>query len=151
MVDPMYAAQWQLLSGAGGIYNTNNFALNIASYNTLLQMRNTLSTDLSYYYDPEQKKLYINQSSGNIDKVTIEYVPRYNDVSDVKSDFWIDMIMRLSLALAKIAVGRIRSRFTQSSALWSQDGQNLLDEGKAELSDLRDRLVTSTSLNYPID
>lgn len=52
MVDPMYAAQWQLLSGAGGLYNTNNFALNIASYNTLLQMRNTLSTDLAFYYDP---------------------------------------------------------------------------------------------------
>jgi hypothetical protein len=44
--------------------------------------------------------------------ITIEYVCRYDNIEDIKSDYWIDILMRMSVALAKIAVGRIRSRFT---------------------------------------
>ena len=44
--------------------------------------------------------------------ITIEYFCRYDHIEDIKSDYWIDILMRMSVALAKIAVGRIRSRFT---------------------------------------
>ena len=83
--------------------------------------------------------------------ITIEYVPRYDDVSEITSDFWIDMLTRLCIAKAKIAVGRIRTRYSQSNALWAQDGETMLSEGNAELSDLHEKLEASTQLVYPVD
>ena len=54
-------------------------------------------------------------------------------------------------ALAKITLGRIRTRYTQSDALWTQDGAAILEEGTQELNDIRERLQKSTQLVYPID
>ena len=54
------------------------------------------------------------------------------------------MILRLSIALTKITLGRIRSRFTQSNALWAQDGETMLNEGNAELTDIREKLLASS-------
>jgi hypothetical protein len=57
----------------------------------------------------------------------------------------------MAVALGKIALGRIRTRYTQSNALWQQDGQLMLEEGNSEYNDLRERLQASTQLCYPID
>lgn len=151
VVDPMYASQWQLLTGTGNLYNFSDYAYNYASWNTLLQIRNTTSTDLIFRYDKTDEKLYINIATNFPQKITIEFVPRYDDVSDIKSDFWIDMLTRLCVALAKVALGRIRTRYTQTGAQWTQDGETMLNEGNAELTDLRERLVKATQLNYPVD
>ena len=67
-------------------------------------------------------------------------MPRFTDVSEVDNDFWIDVITRLSIAKAKIVVGRIRTRFTQSNALWTMDGETLLNEGNTEINALREYL-----------
>lgn len=133
------------------MYNFQNYAYNFSSWNTVQQIQNTLSTDLAYYFEDSEKKLYINTTLNIGDSVTIEYVPRYDSVEEVTSDFWIDVIMRLSKALSKIYVGRIRSRFTQSNALWAQDGETLLNEGNTELSELRTYLQTNTQLIYCYD
>jgi hypothetical protein len=149
--DPMYASQWQLLSGTGNMYNFNDYVYNYAAYNTLQQIRNTTSTDLAFRYDKSSNKLYINIATSKPQSVTIEYVPRYKDVSEITSDYWIDIIVRLATAIAKVTLGRIRTRYTQSNALWTQDGQQMLDEGNAELTDIREKLQASTQLCYPID
>ena len=57
----------------------------------------------------------------------------------------------LSVALMKIGLGRIRSRYTQSNALWTQDGEQLLNEGNEELTTLREQLRVASQLTYPID
>lgn len=149
--DPLYMSQIQVLAGAGGnIGLLNNYVDNYAAYNSLLQIRNTTSTDLLFKEDKADKKLYINV----VDipsKITIEYVPRFDAVEEVTSDYWIDIIMRLSVALMKIGLGRIRSRFTQSNALWAQDGEQLLSEGNEELTNLRETLRVASQLTYPID
>lgn len=149
--DPMYASQWQLLSGTGNMYNFNDYVYNYAAYNTLQQVRNTTSTDLAFRYDKSSNKLYINIATSKPQSVTIEYVPRYKDVSEITSDYWIDIIVRLATAIAKVTLGRIRTRYTQSNALWTQDGQQMLDEGNTELTDIREKLQASTQLCYPID
>lgn len=151
MMDPMYASQWQLLSGTGNLYNFSDYVYNYASWNTLLQIRNTTSTDLAFRFEKSSNKLYINVASNIPTAITIEYIPRYNDVSEIVSDYWIDMVVRLSVALAKVTLGRIRSRYVQSNALWTQDGDTLLNEGNTELSDIREKLLASTQLCYPID
>jgi hypothetical protein len=149
--DPMYASQWQLLSGTGNMYNFNDYVYNYSAYNTLQQIRNTTSTDLAFRYDKSSNKLYINIATSKPKSITIEYVPRFNDVSEITSDYWIDIIVRLATAIAKVTLGRIRTRYTQSNALWTQDGQQMLDEGTQELNDIREKLQTSTQLCYPID
>ena len=153
ITDPMYASQWQILSGigTGSITSLTDYTLNYSSWNTLLQLRNTTSTDLAFQFDKIENKLYINVSSNVPTSITILYVPRFDDVSQITSDFWIDVLIRMAVAQTKIVVGRVRSKFKQSNALWVLDGDALLQEGTAELSSLRDELRSSTQLVYGID
>lgn len=150
-VDPMYASQWQLLYGVGNINNFTNYAYNYASWNTLLQIRNTTSTDLAFRYDKMDEKLYINISGNIPTSITIEFIPRLDSVDEVVSDFWQDMLVRLAVANTKIAVGRVRTKFKQSNALWSLDGDSLLEEGNTELAALREELKAANQIVYPID
>jgi hypothetical protein len=84
-------------------------------------------------------------------QVTIEFVPRYDNVEEITSDFWIDVLMRMSKALTKITLGRVRGRYTQSNALWTSDADTMLQEGQTELSELRTYLADNTQLLFPID
>lgn len=149
-VDPLYMSQWQLLGG-NATTNISDWIHNYSSWNTMLQMRNTLSTDLLFRFDRHTNLLYINISSGKPDYITIEYVPRYDNVDEIVSDYWIDKLVQLATAITKVTIGRIRSRFTQSNALWAQDGEQLLNEGNEELSKLREELLNAHNLTYPID
>lgn len=150
-VDPLYASQWQLLSGTGNMYNFQDYIYNYASWNTLLQVRNTTSTDLAFKYDKSNNQLYINVATGFPTKITIEYVPRYEDVAEIESDYWIDVIMKLALAITKQTLGRIRSRYTQSNALYTQDGEAILAEGNQEYTTIIEYLKKNTQLCYGID
>ena len=149
-MDPMYVSQWQLLSGTGNLYNFQNYVYDYTAWNTLLQIRNTTSTDLAFRYDKASNKLYINIASNNPLSITIEYVPRYDTVDEVVSDYWIDILIKLALAIAKITVGRIRTRYVQQNALWAND-TNILQEGLDEYSQLQQYLQANLQLVYPID
>lgn len=149
-VDPMYLGLWQMVSGYGNIYNLNDWSYNYAAWNTALQIRNTLSTDLIFRFDKSTNNLYINCAFDRPTTITIEYVPIYQDVEEITSVFWQDILFRMSLALTKIVIGRIRTKFTQSNALWSLDA-NILTEGQEELNALREQLNSSTQLVYGID
>lgn len=151
MNDPMYMQQWMIYSNGGSMYNLDNYVMNFLSYNTLLQMRNTISTDLSWKEDKEGKKLYINCAYDAPKMITIEYIPVYQSVEEIEDDYWTDQISRLSLALTKITLGRIRSYSTQTNAIWALDGDTLLQEGNAEAQDIRQRLVDNMNFMYPID
>ena len=72
-------------------------------------------------------------------------------VEDIESEYWEDILIRLSLALTKVTVGRIRTRYTQSNALWTQDGETILQEGQEELKELRQAMLDNSDLFYPID
>ena len=135
------------------IYNiTQDYTLNYTSWNTLQQIRNTASTDLSFYYDKSAEKLYINSVQlNNNTPITVEYVPRFENVEEITSDYWIDVIMKLSVALTKVILGRVRSKYTQNNALWTLDGSTLLQEGNAELAAIREQLRVHSQLFYPID
>lgn len=151
MVDPMLASQWQLMTGTGSLYNFSNYVFNYASWNTLLQIRNTTSTDLAWKYDKSTNRLYINIASNVPKAITVEFIPRFNDISEIVSDYWIDILVRMAVAIGKVTLGRIRTRYTQSNALWQQDGATILGEGTAELTELRSQLKADHNLFYPID
>ena len=150
-VDPMYAQQWLAFSSGGMNFRLQDYMLNYMSYSTLQQIRNTSSTDLAFKEDKTGNKLYINGNYEKPQRITIEYIPVLNDVELITSDYWADILKRLSLALVKGALGRIRTRFTQSNALWVQDGETLLQESNDEIKELREILRLNSSMFYPID
>jgi hypothetical protein len=149
--DPMYMQQWMIYSNGGSMYNLDNYVMNFLSYNTMLQMRNTISTDMSWKEDKEGKKLYINCAYDSPKFVTIEYIPVYQSVEEVEDDYWTDQIAKLSLALVKITLGRIRTYSKQSNAIWTLDGDTLLQEGTAEAENIRNHLIDNMNFMYPID
>lgn len=151
-VDPMYAQMMVAFGSSGGtIYNLQNYVLNYASYTTLSQMRNTVSTDLAFREDKSTHKIYINTSSGKPKFITIEFVPEFEDVNDIKTEYWQDMLQRMSLAMIKKTLGRIRTRFTLSNSPWQQDGETMLEEGTKELEEIREILRKNNSMFIPVD
>ena len=150
-MDPMYAQQWMVFSNAGTMYNLQDYVMNYAAWNTLSQVRNTISTDLAFREDKHACKLYINNNISSPGNITVEYIPKLRSVEDIKSDYWKDVLVRMSLDLVKIQIGRIRTKFTQSNALWTLDGDKLLEEGNTDLKELREILRANSNMVYPID
>lgn len=151
MGDPAYMQQWMLFSNGGTMYNLNDYILNFSAWNTLLRIKNTMSTDLSFIEDKHNNKLYINHYLDTPNQITVEYIPKLTDIEAIKSEYWIDILIRMSTAMTKIVLGRIRTRFTQSNPLWTQDGEKLLEEGNSERKELLEILRTNSNLIYDID
>lgn len=150
MSDPLYAQQFMIFSNAGTMFNLQDYVMNYAAWTTMCQTRNTISTDLSFREDKHNHKLYINSMS-TPGYVTIEFIPKLNSVEDIQSDYWQDILVKLSTAIVKVVLGRIRTRFTQSNALWAQDGEKLLEEGNTELKELRELLRVNSNLIFAAD
>lgn len=149
--DPIQMAQFAIFSNGGTMYNLNDYVLNYASWMTMYQIKNTMSTDLAFKEDRHNNKLYINSAMSAPHMITIEYIPKLRSVEDIKSDYWIDILIKFCVALTKIVLGRIRTRFTQSNALWVQDGEKILEEGNTELKELREVLRLNSNMIYLID
>lgn len=151
VLDPMYAQTWMAFTNGGTMYNLNDYFLNFAAYNTMLQLRNTTSTDMAFKQDHQKGLLYINAGFDKPAAVTIEYVPVFENVEDIKSNYWTDILRRMFLARTKVILGRIRTRYTANSSLWQQDGETILAEGQEELKNLEEILRVNSQIIYPID
>lgn len=151
MADPVMMQQWMIFSNAGTMYNLQDYVMNYAAWSTLSSIRNTLSTDCSFTEDKHNHKLYINSSLSSPGYVTIQYIPKLHNAEDIKSDYWQDILVRMSMAHTKIMLGRIRTRFTQSNAIWGLDGEKMLEEGTTDLKELREVLRSNSNLILPID
>ena len=149
--DPIQMAQFAIFSNGGTMYNLQDYVMNYASWMSMYQMKNTMSTDMAFREDRHNKKLYINKAMSTPAMVTIEYIPKLTDVEDIKSDYWIDILIKYCVALTKVVLGRIRTRFNQSNALWTQDGDKILEEGNTELKELRELLRLNSNMTYIID
>jgi len=148
--DPVQMAQFAIFSNGGTMYNLQDYVMNYASWMTMYQMKNTMSTDMSFTEDRHNKKLYINNYNAPR-MVTVEYIPKLTSVEDIQSDYWIDILIKYCVALTKVVLGRIRTRFTQTNALWTQDGEKILEEGNTELKELREILRVNSNMVYIID
>lgn len=151
MNDPVQLSQFAIFSNGGTMYSLQDYVMNYASWMTMHQMRNSMSTDMSFREDRHNKKLYINRAMSTPSMVTIEYIPKLRDVEDIQSDYWIDILIKYCVALTKVVLGRIRTRFSQSNALWTQDGDKILEEGNTELKELRELLRLNSNMTYLID
>ena len=151
MADPVMMQQWMIFSNAGTMYNLQDYVMNYAAWSTLSQVRNTLSTDCAFTEDKHNHKLYINNTLSSPGMVTVQYIPKLHSPEDIKSDYWQDILIRMSLARTKVILGRIRTRFSQSNAIWGLDGEKMLEEGSTELKELEEVLRANSNLVMPID
>ena len=150
-MDPLFTQQWMVFSNAGTMYNLTDYVMNYAAWTTLTQIRNTMSTDMAFRVDKQAHRLYINNNISNPSMVAVEYIPNLTDVEQIKSEYWQDILIRLATAYTKQILGRIRSRFVQSGALWTQDGDKMLQEGTDEINTIRETLRVNSNLNCIID
>ena len=147
-IDPM---TWTAFyNGSNGMVSGyTNYVDNYYAYTQTLKGLNVGDVKkLTFNYNKADEKLYINNNV-SCKSITIEYVPRYDNVDEITNDAWIDLLVRYSVANLKITLGRVRSRFNQSNALWTQDGEQLLEEGNAELAELRTYLDASATMLRP--
>jgi hypothetical protein len=151
MNDPIQMAQFAIFSNGGTMYNLQDYVLNYSSWMTISRIKNTMSTDLAFKENRHDNKLYISCGNSRPSMITIEYIPKLKSVEDIKSDYWLDILIKLCVAMTKVVLGRIRTRFTQSNALWTQDGDKILEEGNTELKELREILRVNSNLILLVD
>lgn len=106
----------------------------------MAQVRNTLSTDFQWKYDVDNQVIYCAHRDPRPTQVTVRYVPDYKDVSEIKSNTWLDYLIRMSEANMKKSLGRSRSKYTVEGSNVSLDGEILLQEANAELEKIREEL-----------
>ena len=133
------------VAAAVNVYSAigNTSSINIDPIMTemaMAQVRNTLSTDFQWNYDPDNQVVYCTHRDPRPSVVTIRYVPDYQDVSEIVNETWINYLIRLSEANMKKALGRSRSKYTVEGSNVSLDGEALLAEANAELETIREEL-----------
>ena len=125
-----------------GSYNLDGYV------NALLTKRNLniISTDMEFHWDGPNKKLYLVANPSKPSMVTIKFKPEYFSIEDIHEDYWDTQIRKLALGQCKIALGRIRSKYTSNSAKFQLDGNTLLTEGQTEVQEVRNRLDANRNL-----
>ena len=131
---------------------TNSFTLSDYARALMVQQnKNALSTDLDFMYDRKNEKLYLYEQKVTSNTVTLVYTPEYEDVSEIYEEFWINLLKRLSLAMTKEALGRIRGKYALNSATYNLDADQLLSEAQSELTEIRTFLNSNKDLLLPMD
>ena len=152
--NPNRVADFSDIYALSSVYNANTTSTSLLMsdylYRTQLhQLKSGMSTDLDFTYD--KPILHIATFYPRPDKVTIAYIPDFQDVSEVKEQFWINYINRLALANTKEALGRVRGKYKLSSSLYSLDGDTLVSEGIAERDAIRAELNDISDVVFPMD
>ena len=98
---------------------------------------NTLATDMEFYWDKPNRKLYVYANPNMPAQVTINFKPEYYSVEDIRESHWETQLRKLALGMCKIVLGRIRSKYKSNSAKFQLDGDTLLAEGNAEVQAVR--------------
>lgn len=125
------------------IGNTSSLNIDpIVTEMAMAQVRNTLGTDFQWKYDPDNQVVYVAHRDPRPGALTIRYVPDYKDVSEIVNETWINYLIRMSEANAKIALGRSRSKYTVEGSNVTLDGDTLLNEANEELKTIREELET---------
>ena len=128
--------------------------VSLTDYNRALlinQAKNMISTDLDFYWDSKNKDLYVYANYPKPEKISIVYTPRYDNIEDVESEFWQNLIRRLATAYAKQVLGRVRGKYRLNSAQYELDSETLLAEATQEISEIRSYLDENSDILLPID
>lgn len=131
-----------------------NGGLSLDQISTALQAQgnmNAISTDLDFRFEKDEQKLYVTCNAVKPTSLTIDYMPEYTCVDDIKEPYWQNYLKRFSLAMTKVILGRIRSKYSLNSSQYSLDGDTMLSEGNSELQEIRTTLQNNNDSLFVID
>lgn len=131
-----------------------NGGLSLDQISTALQAQgnmNAISTDLDFRFEKDEQKLYVTCNAVKPKSLTIDYMPEYTCVDDIKESYWQNYLKRFSLAMTKVILGRIRSKYSLNSSQYSLDGDTMLSEGNSELQEIRSTLQNNNDSLFVID
>lgn len=123
----------------------------VANAMLIQQNKSMLSTDLDFVYDKYENKLYIYEQQMHSETITIAYTRELLTVEDIFEPFWQDKLRRLALAMTKEILGRIRSKFKNTTSTYELDGDTLLAEAREELAEIRAFLDANNDVLFPMD
>ena len=110
-------------------------------------IKNSISTDLQFMYDEQNKLLYVSANTPYPVYITLTYIADYDDPSELKTSYWQDWMRRLAIAHFKVFVGQKRSKMKIQNSPVQLNGEELLQEGLNELKEIREYLAQN---NTPI-
>jgi len=115
------------------------------------QNKNALATDMDFYYDKRNEKLYLYAQQALPTTVTIAYTMEYKSVEEIIEPHWQNILKRLAVAMTKEVLGRVRGKYTLNSAAYNLDADTLLSESQAELTAIREYLHANSDIVFPMD
>lgn len=117
---------------------------------TAKSLMSNIKTDMQFVWDSNAKKLYVQYTTPSPASITIQYIPEFTSVEEVKDAYWLDEIRQMALSRCKIALGAIRGKYTLNNALWSLDA-SIGQTGQQELTAQRERLRANHNTVLPLD
>jgi hypothetical protein len=115
------------------------------------QNKNMIATDLDFHFDKREQQLYVFAHHMHPSSITIAYTKDYQNTEEIIEPFWQSLLRRLALALTKETLGRIRGKYSLSTATYNLDSNQLLNEAQAELAEIREYLNSNSDMLLPID
>ena len=154
VTNPNRVADFSDIYALSSVYNANvnstNLMMSDYLYRTQLhQLKSAMSTDLDFTYD--KPILHVATFYPRPAAITIAYIPEFKDVSEVREQFWMNYISRMTLALTKESLGRVRGKYKLTSSLYTLDGDTLVAEGIAERDAIRAELNDISDVVFPMD
>lgn len=131
-----------------GLTATDSVAITLMTSQVINQATGH-SSDIDFDFD--DGILYIDTDNVGSQDITIEYIPDYQDVSEITEVFWQNYILYYALALTKIATGRARSKYKTNNLPYELDGDALISEGTQELETLNNKLEELDDIDYFLD
>lgn len=135
----IYSLQEYVFGGSGIMIYSAKIMDRLKLYNCYKMMYNELqfTKDINFRYI--KPNLYLDNYD---DEVIIEALVRPEALSDIdpESEYY-SWVKEYALALAKMTVGRIRSKFTTEGSPYQLDGNTLLSEGQQMKTELENKLT----------
>lgn len=115
-----------------------------------IQNQNMISQDLVFDWDSDNEILSVNCNAVRPTSLMISYIPVYENVKEVKSVFWQNLLKRLSLAYLKESLSHLRGKYTLNSSQYDLDADVLASEAASELAEIRQYLDENSDICMPI-
>jgi hypothetical protein len=139
------------IGGSGG-FSRYGFTFSNSAYVQVLQYLETTRRVISAEptWEVMCGKIYVSNgwcgSNANGHAMLVMYKKEEVSIEDIKDHRDIDLIYRYTEALAKMVLGRIRSKYKSYPAaggMIDTDGPELIEEGKAEIEKLEEEISDS--------
>lgn len=132
--------QSQMFLNPGVFVFNSDFKDNYISWLTYSKLASSYqqTNNLTWKYDHVHQLVYLNKDQDAVVKCLV----KLKALSDIEEESnWVAWIKDYCLALAKICVGRKRSKYVLTNSQYQLDGTTLINEGIAERDKLEGLLI----------